>query len=643
MIVDLHKYLIFGNRHEMDRFFYLAQRAGFLEFIGLSHKRALGLPETAKTLLAAIKIAKHHPIHPQEAPPVPPDPEKLAKVILSLNANHEKLLEEERLIAAEIARIAVFGDFSRSELDLLERESKRVMQFYVMKSNIARDMTLPSEVIYIGTEYDLDYFLAINDERKQYPKMIEILIERPVGELRARLLYIREEIAKLESDLRTYANTLPSLTKGLIECLNEHHLNLAKHAAGLSLNSTLFAIEAWVPETKLKALYALLGNLNVDCEEIAIESRDQIPTYMENTGLAKIGEDIVQVYDIPDHTDKDPSRWILFFFSLFFAMIISDAGYGLIFLAVGLFVKWKFPRLEGAGKRFLKLIFILSTCCIVWGVATSSYFGIEIGPENPLRKTSIIYYLSLCKADYHLAVKDDVYDNYAKQYPAVASARDGHDFLDKASKAMSGSENKVVYEALDTFNDNVFMDFAFLVGILHLSLSFFRNLTRNWAGLGWVVFMIGGYLFFPSIVNATTLVNFMGWIPKSIAHAIGLPLIIAGMAFAFIIAIFKKKWGAFHELLRVVQVFADVLSYLRLYALALGGMVMAHTFNDHLGIDLGVIGSIFIVASGHIINIGLCIMGGIIHGLRLNFLEWYHYCFIGGGRLFNPLRLRRAK
>ncbi|EPP35519.1 putative V-type sodium ATP synthase subunit I domain protein [Chlamydia psittaci 84-8471/1] len=31
-------------------------------------------------------------------------------------------------------------------------------------------------------------------------------------------------------------------------------------------------------------------------------------------------------------------------------------------------------------------------------------------------------------------------------------------------------------------------------------------------------------------------------------------------------------------------------------------------------------------------------MGGVIHGLRLNFIEWYHYSFDGGGKLLHPLK-----
>jgi len=174
VIVHLQKYLIYGNKDEMDRFFELAQRAGFIEFIGLSHKKALELPEGAKKILAAIKIARQHTAHEPEEIPSYPSPEILAEQILDLNASHERLLEEQRVLTAEIFRIAIFGNFSRPELDLLEREGKRVVQFFCMKSDLAHEMLQPPEVIYIGTEYDLDYFVAINRERTQYPKMIEI-------------------------------------------------------------------------------------------------------------------------------------------------------------------------------------------------------------------------------------------------------------------------------------------------------------------------------------------------------------------------------------------------------------------------------------------------------------------------------------
>ena len=132
----------------------------------------------------------------------------------------------------------------------------------------------------------------------------------------------------------------------------------------------------------------------------------------------------------------------------------------------------------------------------------------------------------------------------------------------------------------------------------------------------------------------------MGIVSKETAYAWGIQMIWCGMGFAFIGSFLQKKWGAFHEMMNVIQIFGDVLSYIRIYALALAGMMVASTFNA-MGQSVGLFGGIFIIIAGHLVNVALSIMGGMIHGLRLNFLEWYHYCFEGGGRLFNPLRLRK--
>jgi V/A-type H+-transporting ATPase subunit I len=420
--------------------------------------------------------------------------------------------------------------------------------------------------------------------------------------------------------------------------LNDFHLVLTKHDASI-FEGAMFAIEAWVPQTKSKALFGLLSGLDVHAEEIGIETRDIIPTCMENKGVGKIGEDIVNIYDTPAYTDKDPSIWVLVFFSLFFAMIVADAGYGLVYLLIGLFCKYKYPNVNAIGRRFIKLVLILASCTIVWGASTGAFFGIEIGPNNAYRKFSFLHMMAAKKAEYHLEKKDDVYQEYVKEFPAVATATDGHDFLVKAATTKNGT---IKYAALDTFYDNILMEISLLVGIIHISLSFIRYMRRNLAGFGWILFMWGGYLYFPKMLNATTIFNFMNIISKQAAYPLGEYMLYLGIAIALSMAVIQKKWGAIHELMNVVQIFGDVLSYIRLYALALAGMMVASTFNN-LGVSAGILGGIVVILFGHLTNISLSIMGGVIHGLRLNFLEWYHYCFEGGGRLFNPLRLKKIK
>jgi V/A-type H+-transporting ATPase subunit I len=468
--------------------------------------------------------------------------------------------------------------------------------------------------------------------------MIEILIEKPVGDLNTRLYEVDERIAQLESDIRHHSNALPFLQSGLLDLLNEFHLALTKHDASL-FEGSLFAIEAWVPETKTKALFGLLSGLDVCAEEISIETSDYIPTCMENRGIGKLGEDIVNIYDTPSHTDKDPSTWVMIFFALFFSMIVADAGYGLVYLLIGLYYKYKYPNVNAIGRRFVKLVLILGSCTILWGASTAAFFGMEIGPDNPYRKFSFIHAMASKKAEYHLEQRDDVYEEYVKEFPAVATATDGHDFLVKTRTEKNGL---VKYPALETFYDNILMEIALLVGIIHISLSFLRYMCRNWSGLGWILFMWGGYFYFPKMLNATIIPNFMHILSKPMAHFLGEYMLYSGIIIALTIAVIQKKWGAIHELMNMIQIFGDVLSYIRLYALALAGMMVASTFND-LGVSVGIIGGIFIILFGHLTNVSLSIMGGVIHGLRLNFLEWYHYSFEGGGRLFNPLRLKKTK
>lgn len=638
MIIPLHKYLIFGTSDNLDRFFTLAQKSGFLEFVGLSHKKSLELPEYAKKLMTAMKIAKQHTIHPQEAPYLEPD--LLAEKLIELQQEKEKLLEEQRTTHAEIARVAPFGSFSMDEVKQLEKDAKRVVQFFCMKSDIARETVLPGEFLFIGTEYDLDYFIGIHHEKVTYPKMIEMQVDCSVEELRKRLILFREKLLKIEADLRYYSNALSLLEGAFTAYLNQYHLDLAKHDASHTLESSLFAVEAWVPKNKVKALYGVLSHLNVHCEEVRIEPTDKVPTCMENRGVAKLGEDLVHVYDTPNPTDRDPSLWVLASFALFFAMIIADAGYGCIYLLFGCFLKWKFGSKNAIIHRFTKLIFIVSTSCIIWGIATASFFGIEIGPNHVFRKSSFIHSLAQQKALYHMAAQDDVYQEYVAQFPAVQTAQDGHDFLVKASVEREGV---LKYEAQEEFYDNILMELSLLIGVIHLSLSCLRYMTRNFANAGWVVFMIGGYLYFPNYLDATSFVHVMGWFSKPLSMVLGMQLLWAGLGIVFVASLLQgKRWMAFHELTNGIQVFSDVLSYLRLYALALAGMVMASTFNE-MGTSVGLIGGFFILLIGHTINMTLSVMAGAIHGLRLNFLEWYRYSFEGGGRLFNPLRLRKIK
>jgi V/A-type H+-transporting ATPase subunit I len=199
-----------------------------------------------------------------------------------------------------------------------------------------------------------------------------------------------------------------------------------------------------------------------------------------------------------------------------------------------------------------------------------------------------------------------------------------------------------IYAMLEEFASNILMEFMLMIGIVHITLGILRYVNRNIAGIGWIAFMFGGYLYFPGMLNATSIVNFTGLVSKPMASAIGLQLLYGGIGFAVLAALIQKRLRGLGEIANMVGVFSDVLSYLRLYALSLASTIMATTFNTE-GSALGLVAGAVVILGGHVVNIALAFQGGVIHGLRLNFLEWYHYCFDGGGRLFNPLHKLKIK
>ena len=122
----------------MDRFFSLAQRAGFLEFIGIWHKKALEVPQHIKYILSAIKILRvWETALPGIEIPIVSNPVILAERIVQLNRSLERHREQQRLLSAEIVRIAPFGDFLKNDVAAIENEGRRVLQFFCMKSDLA--------------------------------------------------------------------------------------------------------------------------------------------------------------------------------------------------------------------------------------------------------------------------------------------------------------------------------------------------------------------------------------------------------------------------------------------------------------------------------------------------------------------------
>jgi V/A-type H+-transporting ATPase subunit I len=636
MRYDVKKYLFVGPENDRLAFFAKAQEQGIIHFIDKKSLSVKQVPQDSENIAKAIKVVRGLPTTDQEETDRYDLSSEIAKQILALKENIDRLLEEERVIRLEMSRVEPFGEFSLEDINYIRREGHRLVQFYCAKMGLAEKLDLPDEVLYVASANGLDYFIAFKTKEKQYPHLIEMIIDRPWGVLNKRHQEILSELHLCETQLKEYAKYNTFLHHALINSLNEHHLQQASHFVQMPLEEgMIFSVEGWVPVNKEPLLEQLVSGTNIHAEEIANDPTDVAPTYLENTGAARIGEDLVHIYDTPSNTDNDPSPWVLVFFALFFSMIMGDGGYGLILLMVALYIHNKKLKMSKSSKRALDLVTILSFSLIAWGVLTTSFFGMTIAPDSPLRKFSLMSWLVEKKVEYHVQRHDETWQEWVKNYPQLATASDPTEFLMQAHT--KSSNGLVSYDAYNKFADNIMIELALFVGVLHIIISMLRYIRRNPQNIGWVIFLVGAYLYTPVFLGATSIVNFAFGVDKYVEAENGLYLMYGGAILAVIIALFKQKWLGLLEATVVIQIFGDVLSYLRLYALGLSGSLLTATMNE-MAASVPLVFGILILIFGHVVNLALSIMGGVIHGLRLNFLEWYHYSFEGGGKVFNPLR-----
>lgn len=634
MRVDVRKVLFIGLESDKERFFERAQEKGIVEFIGADDKSTREHPLALEQLQGAIKVVLSLPPTEQEEAVSPAEGHRIACEILELRQSLNELEKKQHDLELEIERIEPFGHFDLEELAKVAKETKRHLHFFCGKKGIEEGLAAEEELIFLGSHGTLDYFVSIQKEPRIWEELSEIKVTHALSGLEHELHQAEAEHHTIFQKLKVYAKYNRLLHEALYLEADRYHLKLSKKTAEQPIENHIFSTYGWVPTNKEDELSELAEESGIHIEEVAIDPRERIPTQLDNKGASRIGEDLVHIYDTPSITDKDPSLWVLVFFTLFFSIILTDGGYGLILLLIVVFAYYKIKNPSKAVKRFLSLAAILATASVVWGVLASSFFGVKF-PGHQARPLAVVDKLVEMKVAYHYDRKDDTYKKWVAEFPATANLSNPEEILEKATITKNGI---VAHPLEHAFRDNILLELSLFLGTLHILLGMARYVRRNPAALGWMILLVGAYLYLPLYLDATSFAQYLlGFDKKSIGE-LGFQLMLGGFSIGMILSIIKHPAIGIFEFAIVIQLLADILSYLRIYALALAGEILATTTNE-IAASLPIVVAILLLLIGHVINFSLGLMGGVIHGLRLVFIEWYRYSFEGGGKPFNPLKL----
>ncbi len=395
-------------------------------------------------------------------------------------------------------------------------------------------------------------------------------LRRRAGELELKLQAVGEELNALLASLPAAQRRVQTLESEL-EYARVHD-SLAEHGAVVSLSG-------FVPEPEIEKLRAAAREHGWGLLITDPAPGDAVPTLLRESKFSRVISPLFQFLGIsPGYDEIDVSGGVLVFFTIFYAMIIGDAGYGLVFLLGTLLAKWKF-RNNRAAALPLRLMTVLSIAAIVWGVLTNNYFG-----TAPLPQLSLRFF-----------TQPDVKDANVQAFCfalAVAQLSLGR-----------------IWRAIHDGN--------------------LRSVGRN---LGWMLILWGNFfLTLRLIVWPGEFPTYMYWL-----YGAGLVLVICcDINWKNVADIFQFPFN-------IIGSFVDVLSYIRLFAVGMAGYYIAASFNG-MGVSIWkaspyfLLFGVLVILFGHLLNLGLCALSVLVHGVRLNTLEFSNHVGLSwSGSNFKP-------
>lgn len=402
----------------------------------------------------------------------------------------------------------------------------------------------------------------------------------------------RKEIKALEADIAKCEHM-----KNNIECLQDQLIierDREKIKGSFLKTGKTFKLEGWIPVECKKDVEKVLERH--DCLYAYRKPKDdeEVPVLVRNSSFGTPFSAITEMYSLPDYRGFDPTDIFSIFYAMFFGIMLSDAGYGLILTVACFFILRKYD-IEGLTRKMIKMFLFCGIATVFWGAMFGGWFG---------------------------------------------------DFIPSFTKTVFGHKVNVGAIWFNPIDDPTkLLIFSLLFGIVHLfagmGINAYMMIRRGnlkdavFDVFSWYMVIVGGGL----------------WLAGSNISAGAAP---AGRVVCIVGAVIilltggrnnkgiGKLTGGLGSLYGVTGYISDILSYARLLALGLATGVIANVVNL-LGsmIGSGVVGLIAMIVVGiigHTFNLAINALGSFVHSSRLQYIEFFGKFYEDGGEEFSPFR-----
>jgi V/A-type H+-transporting ATPase subunit I len=514
----------------------------------------------------------------QEKPPQKPTSDwKLASHhIIDLDKRLDQLREYSCLLKNRILDWELWGDFEPAEIFSLAAKHIYI-RFYEIPLNEIKN--LPEELIVqrISVRGNIANCVIVSREKNDIPWKEIPAPKFSLSAMRHRLQQDSQVENTLIQDLCKHNDHYEDIRQHRI--LLEKELKFQKALQGMGKSGELVYLAGYSPADSVATLEKAARDYQwgISIQDPADE--DAVPTLLRQPRWVSVIRPLLTFLGItPGYRELDVSWTFLIFFSIFFGILIGDAGYGLVYLLLTRFVLRS--KLGPKQAKATLLLYVLSSSAIIWGVLSGSFFGQQ--------------WLSGIKA--------------GALVPALNDAK--------------------FFQAL-----------CFFLGAVHLSIAHgWRTILKlpslsALADFGWLLIVWAAFFLARTLILSDPFPGF------------GKPLLYSGISLVVLFTNPQRNMlkalgeGLGTIALGLVNSFTDVVSYIRLFAVGMAGVAIADATNAMATSSGNAVAVVVIVAFGHALNLILGPMSVLVHGVRLNVLEFSGHAGVAwSGETYEPLQ-----